>query len=207
MQFEEVASPEPAANEVLIKTEAIGVNYVDTMRRSGKHPSAPQPPFIPGSELCGTVHAVGADVSGFKPGERVIGRCVSHGAYAEFVCVESRFTVHCPASIPADEAAGLFVNAQTAYHALVTVGKVQAGDNVSVMYAPPPIAQAVGPRMPGVLLGHTESRRDQIQPVFRIDAGMEPLKRPPIGEPATVDRTAIEQVQPGGVGPLGDCEV
>lgn len=135
MRYQQVSQPEPAAGEVLIKAEAIGVNYVDIMRRSGKHPAAPQTPFMPGIEVCGRVAAVGTEVTGFRAGDRVIGRCVTHGTYAEYVCVEERFTVACPESIGADEGAALFVTGQTAYHALVSVGHVQPGEWVLVTAA------------------------------------------------------------------------
>ena len=90
MQYDEIPRPKPAAGEVLIKAEAIGVNYVDTMRRSGQHPAAPETPFTPGIEVCGRADGVGAQVTKFREGDRVIGRCVTHGTYAEFVCVEQR---------------------------------------------------------------------------------------------------------------------
>lgn len=135
MQYEEIPLPEPEAGEVLIEAEAIGVNYVDTMRRSGQHPSAPQPPFTPGIEVCGRIAAVGSRVRRFQQGDRAIGRCVSHGAYAEYVRVEERFTTACPDDISAEEAAALFVNGQTAYHALVTMGRVQPGESVLVTAA------------------------------------------------------------------------
>jgi NADPH2:quinone reductase len=135
MQFEEVSRPVPAAGEVLIRSEAIGVNYVDTMRRSGKHPSAPKTPFTPGIELCGHVEGVGGGVSRFREGDRVIGRCVTHGAYAEYVCVEERFTVPCPADLSVEEGAALFVNGQTAYHALVTIGSARPKENVLITAA------------------------------------------------------------------------
>lgn len=135
MRYEEMPRPEPAAGEVLVRAEAIGVNYVDTMRRSGKHPTAPKPPFIPGIELCGRVASLGAGVSGWREGDRVLARCVTHGAYAEYACAEARFIVPCPADIPADEAAAIFVNGQTAYHALLTLGHVGPGENVLVTAA------------------------------------------------------------------------
>ncbi len=97
MRYEEIPQPTPAAPEVLIKADAIGVNYVDIMRRSGKHPAAPKTPFTPGIEVCGRVAAVGEQVSRFREGDRVIGRCVTHGTYAEYVCAEERFTVDCNA--------------------------------------------------------------------------------------------------------------
>lgn len=135
MQYDEVQRPIPSAGEVLIESEAIGVNFVDTMRRSGSHPSAPKTPFTPGIEVCGRVVATGSEVEKFQERDRVIGRCVTNGAYAEFVVVEERFTVSCPEEIPATDAAALFVNGQTAYHALATVGSVKAEDNVLITAA------------------------------------------------------------------------
>jgi len=135
MKYEEVSQPKPTAVDVVIQSEAIGVNYVDTMRRSGKHPAAPTTPFTPGIEVCGRVTAVGERVSRFRKGDRVIGRCVTHGAYAKFVCVEERFTVACPETITAEQGAALFVTGQTAFHALSTIGQVQPGESVLITAA------------------------------------------------------------------------
>ena len=135
MRFEEAPRPEVGAGEVLVQTQAVGVNFVDTMRRSGNHPAAPKPPFTPGIEFCGHVVAVGASVDRFCAGQRVIGRCETNGAYAEYVAAEARFTVECPDDIPADDAAAIFVNGQTAYHALVTKGHVNEGETVLVTAA------------------------------------------------------------------------
>ena len=135
MQYEEVPQPRPTANDVLIQAAAIGVNYVDTMRRSGKHPSAPAVPFTPGIEVCGRVAEVGQQISRFREGDRVIGRCVTHGAYADYVCTEERFTVSCPNELSAEQGAALFVNGQTAYHALVTIGATRPDENVLITAA------------------------------------------------------------------------
>lgn len=135
MQYEEIPQPEPTANCVLIQAEAIGVNFVDTMRRSGRHPAAPNPPFTPGIEVFGRVAAIGSEVTRFQEGDRVIGRCVTHGAYAEFVCVEERFTVPCPNDLTAEQGAALFVNGQTAYHALITIGAAEPAENVLITAA------------------------------------------------------------------------
>ena len=135
MQYEEVPEPKPGSRKVLIKAEAIGVNYVDVMRRSGKHPSAPKPPFTPGIEVCGRVAAVDEGVSRFREGDRVIGRCVTHGSYAEYVCVDERFAVDCPEAITPEEGAALFVTGQTAYHALVTMGNAASGEWVLITAA------------------------------------------------------------------------
>ena len=135
MRYEEIPQPEPQPHEVLIESEAIGVNYVDTMRRSGKHPAAPPTPFTPGVEVCGRVAAVGAEVSRFRVGDRVIGRRVTHGTYAEFVLADEQLTVSFPEMLSAEQGAALFVNGQTAYHALITMGQTQPGDWVLVTAA------------------------------------------------------------------------
>lgn len=135
MHYEEVPVPEPGPGDVLVRAEAVGVNYVDTMRRSGKHPTAPRPPFTPGIELCGRVVRSGPGVVDLRPGDRVLARCVTHGAYAEYVRAEARFTVPCPERLPAEQGAALFVNGLTAYHALVTRGEVRQGESVLVTAA------------------------------------------------------------------------
>jgi NADPH2:quinone reductase len=135
MRYEEIPRPEPADEEVLVRAEAIGVNFVDTMRRSGRHPTAPQPPFTPGIELCGRVAALGPGVTEFQEGDRVVARCVTHGAYAEYVRAEARFIVPCPERVAAEDAAALLVNGLTAYHALTTVGQVRPGEDVLITAA------------------------------------------------------------------------
>lgn len=135
MQLEQVPRPEPGAGQVLIESEAIGVNFVDTMRRSGRHPAAPPTPFTPGIEVCGRIVQTGPDVDGLAVGQRVIGRTVTGGAYAQMVVVDACFTVPCPESIAAETAAAIFVNGQTAWHALHTVGQLKPGDSVLVTAA------------------------------------------------------------------------
>ncbi len=73
--------PEPGTGEVLIKAEAIGVNFVDTYFRSGLYPHAL--PFILGSEVAGTVAAVGGGVHTAQVGDRVA-TSDAVGAYAEY---------------------------------------------------------------------------------------------------------------------------
>lgn len=135
LEYIEWPEPEPQPGEILIRAEAVGLNFVDTMRRSGRHPSPPPLPFIPGIELCGQVVAVGEGVDRFSPAQRVIGRCVTHGACAELVCVEARFAVPCPEELSAVEAASVFVTGQTAFHALHTAGHLQSGQTVLVTAA------------------------------------------------------------------------
>src|SRR5271165_258102 len=81
LHYVEVPQPTPGPGEVLIKTEAIGVNFIDTYFRAGQYPRPL--PFVIGSEACGTVAAIGDGVEGFSPGDRVVTPS-ANGGYAEF---------------------------------------------------------------------------------------------------------------------------
>lgn len=68
----EVPKPQPAADEVLVKVQAVSLNYVDLMVVTGKmNPNLPLP-FVPGADGAGTVERVGNDVTAFKPGDAVV---------------------------------------------------------------------------------------------------------------------------------------
>jgi len=69
LQNVEKPKPSPGLGEVLIKAEAIGVNFVDTYFRSGSYPH--QLPFVLGAEVGGTVEAVGDGVTALRVGDRV----------------------------------------------------------------------------------------------------------------------------------------
>src|SRR5688572_12399787 len=86
LKLEEVPTPALAAEQMLVKIHAIGVNPVDTYIRSGAY-TAKDLPYTPGLDAAGVVEAVGGQVSQFKPGDRVYTSGTVTGAYAEFaVC-------------------------------------------------------------------------------------------------------------------------
>jgi NADPH2:quinone reductase len=68
---EDIASPIPGPNDVVISVKAASVNFPDVLIIQNKYQAKPPLPFSPGSELSGIVKAVGADVSRWKPGDRV----------------------------------------------------------------------------------------------------------------------------------------
>ena len=69
LSYEDVPIPEPKENEVRVKIEAAGVNYIDIYHRTGLYPN--DVPFTLGMEAAGVVDAVGKDVSGVRKGDRV----------------------------------------------------------------------------------------------------------------------------------------
>src|SRR5258708_2004695 len=82
LRFGEQPTPQPASGEALVKIAAAGVNFIDTYHRSGLY-KLPLPAIL-GMEGAGTVEAVGANVTEFKPGDRVAFGAVRCG-YAEHI--------------------------------------------------------------------------------------------------------------------------
>ena len=121
--------PAPGPGEVLIKAEAIGVNYIDTYFRSGQYPR--ELPFVLGSELCGTVAATGDGADGFGVGDRVVSASAS-GGYAEYATAPAFLTAHVPDGVSSDVAASVLLKGLTAHYLLKSVYPVQAGDTVLV---------------------------------------------------------------------------
>jgi NADPH2:quinone reductase len=125
----ELPRPSPAAGQVVIKAEAIGVNFLDTYFRSGQYPR--ELPFIAGNEVAGTVAAVGTGVSGLNPGDRVASAAAS-GAYAEFCTAPAELVAQLPPEVDFDVAASALLKGTTAHYLLKSVYPVQAGDTVLV---------------------------------------------------------------------------
>ena len=129
LNYVELPTPHPGPGEVLIEAEAIGVNFIDTYLRTGLYPH--DLPFIVGSEVCGTVVALGADVTTFAVGDRVA-TADAVGAYAEYCTAPVGLTARVPVGISADTAASALLKGQTAHLLITSVYPVQAGDTVLV---------------------------------------------------------------------------
>ena len=123
--------PPPGAGEIQVRIRARGVQYVDVLMLAGKYQFRPDPPFIPGGEAAGEVVAVGPDVTGFRPGDRVMSRHTL-GACAELGNAKAALCDLVPDGMSL-EAAGVFRGAYaTAYHALLQRGRLAAGEWVLV---------------------------------------------------------------------------
>ncbi|CDO88308.1 NADPH:quinone reductase [Mycobacterium triplex] len=129
LRYVETSQPSPGHGELLIQSEAIGVNFIDTYFRSGQYPS--ELPFVLGSEVCGTVAAVGEGVTEFRVGDRVVSAAAS-GAYAEFVTAPAYLTASVPDGVSSEVAASALLKGLTAHYLLKSVYPVQAGDVVLV---------------------------------------------------------------------------
>jgi NADPH:quinone reductase len=88
LRLEEIKKREPKAGEVLIKNAVAGINYADIALRNGQYLRQPDLPLIPGFEAAGTVEALGARVTDWKVGQRVLA-LIDEGGYAEYVTPNS----------------------------------------------------------------------------------------------------------------------
>ena len=129
LRYVETAQPAPGQGEVLIKTEAIGVNYIDTYYRSGAYPRAV--PFILGMEVCGSIVDTGPDVDGFRVGDRVATPMAS-GSYAEFATAPAAVIAKVPDGVSSEIAASIMMKGLTSHYLLKSVYPVQAGDTVLI---------------------------------------------------------------------------
>ncbi len=129
LSYVEKPQPSPGPGEVLIKAEAIGVNYIDTYFRSGLYPR--EVPFVLGTEVAGTVAAVGDDVTMLQPDDRVV-TAVAAGAYAEFCTAPTDFVAKVPSTVDLDVVASTLLKGMTAHYLIKSVYPVKAGDTVLV---------------------------------------------------------------------------
>lgn len=132
--LEEVASPVPKKNEILLDVQAAGVNFPDTLIIEGKYQFQPPLPFSPGSEAAGVVAAVGEKAGAFKVGDRVMA-LTGWGAFAEQVAVPFYNVLPIPASMDFTTAAAFGMTYGTSMHALRQRGQLQAGETLLVLGA------------------------------------------------------------------------
>ncbi|WP_322857615.1 quinone oxidoreductase family protein [Mycobacterium shigaense] len=130
LRYVDTPEPTPGAGQLLIKAEAIGVNFLDTYFRSGQYPR--ELPFIVGSELAGTVAALGEGAPGsFRVGDRVVSAAAT-GAYAEFATAPAALTAKLPDDVTSEVAASVLLKGLTAHYLLTSVYPVKSGDAVLV---------------------------------------------------------------------------
>ena len=129
LNYVEKDAPSPGPGQVLIKAEAIGVNFIDTYFRSGLYPR--ELPFVVGSEVCGTVAAVGEDVAALSVGDRVV-TANAVGAYADFCVAPADFVAYVPEEVAPDAVASALLKGMTAHYLLKSVYAVQSNDTILV---------------------------------------------------------------------------
>ncbi|MGB3485627.1 MAG: quinone oxidoreductase [Mycobacterium sp.] len=129
LRYVERPAPAPGPGQVLIRAEAIGVNFIDTYFRSGLYPR--ETPFISGTEVCGVIEAVGDDVAVLNVGDRVV-TDKAMGAYAEYSVAPADFVAYVPDGVAPDVVASALLKGMTAHYLLKSTYPVQPQDTILV---------------------------------------------------------------------------
>jgi NADPH2:quinone reductase len=129
MRIEDVPVGAPGAGYVRVRNHAIGLNYIDTYFRAGAYKTPT--PFVLGNEAAGEIVEIGADVEGFKVGDRV-GYTSTLGCYAQERVIGTNVLVKLPDSISYETAAGMMLKGLTAQYLLRRTFPVKAGDTILV---------------------------------------------------------------------------
>ncbi|MBF6331023.1 quinone oxidoreductase family protein [Nocardia transvalensis] len=129
LKYVEAPAPQAGPGQLLVDTDAIGINFIDTYIRTGAYPQ--DVPYIPGSEGTGIVAAVGPDVSEFRVGARVAWSAAP-GSYAEQVLVPAAVAIPVPEGVEAPVAASALLQGMTAHYLVESVYKPEPGEAVLV---------------------------------------------------------------------------
>ncbi len=134
LKFENVPVPEITDDTVLVNVRAAGVNHIDYLKATGilKDIYPLTFPWIPGRDFSGVIVKVGANVTGFKPGDEVYGDGVDGGAYAEYILIKPDAISLKPESLSFEEAASVPVAAEAAYQGLFHYANITAGQRIFI---------------------------------------------------------------------------
>jgi NADPH2:quinone reductase len=129
LKLAELPIPEPGPGQVLIRVEAIGVNFIEIYFRKGVYKAAL--PLTPGSEAAGTVEKLGPGVTGFAAGDAVASVSVL-GSYAEYALVPAAQLVKVPEGLSMEHAAAALLQGMTAHYLAYSTFPLKAGDTALV---------------------------------------------------------------------------
>ena len=170
MAITDVPEPERQLGEVLVWVRAASLNYPDLLMTRGEYQHKPDLPFVSGLEMAGDV--VACDPGGaFEPGDRVMGGAKT-GAFAQQITLPATTLRKTPAGLDYVQAAAMGAAYQTAYVALVELGKLEAGQTVlvhgatgGVGMAACDLAKALGARV--IAATHSETKMETLRRLRR----------------------------------------
>jgi len=129
LELAELPIPEPGPGQVLMRVEAIGVNFVEVYFRKGVYKATL--PLTPGSEAAGTVEKLGSGVTGFEEGDAVASVSVL-GSYAEYALVPAAQLVKVPSRLSPEQAAAAMLQGMTAHYLAYSTFELKAGDTALI---------------------------------------------------------------------------
>src|SRR5947209_4096643 len=131
LRVQERPDPPVGPGEVRIAVKAAGINFADTLARTGLYPDAPKVPCVVGYEVAGEVESVGDGVVSVKPGDRVLAATPVKGK-GELVTVHENMVYELPEQLSFEEGAAFPVNYATAEAGLVVMGGLSEGERVLI---------------------------------------------------------------------------
>ncbi|MFN3282327.1 MAG: NADPH:quinone oxidoreductase family protein [Tabrizicola sp.] len=126
-----IDTPVPAKGEIVVRVEAVGLNFADMLSIQGKYQVRHPFPYVPGMELSGVVETLGPETEGPAPGTRVLSTCPS-GALAERVALPAARVCPLPDCMSFAEAAGFPIAYGTSHLALTHTARLRAGETLFV---------------------------------------------------------------------------
>lgn len=129
LRLEDQPDPTPGPGELLFDVEAVGVNFIEIYQREGQYRVAL--PLTLGAEAAGVVRSVGANVTDFKPGDRIVSQSAK-GAYAERATVPGDRAVRVPDGVSSKQAAAVFLQGLTAHYLTTSTFPLSRGDRALV---------------------------------------------------------------------------
>ncbi|OCW58210.1 NADPH:quinone oxidoreductase family protein [Hoeflea olei] len=164
LDYRDRPDPSPGPRDVVIRAEAIGVNYPDGLLIQGLYQMKPQTPFVPGMEAAGVIEAVGDEVSHLKVGDRAVA-LVDLGGYAEKVLAPAAKVFALPDGLDYDEACAFMCAWGTSHHALKQRAQLKPGETLLVLggagstgLAAIAIGKAMGAHV--IAVASTDEKRD-----------------------------------------------
>jgi NADPH2:quinone reductase len=134
LELADIPQPTASPGEAVIGIKAAALNFFDLLIIAGKYQHKPPFPFSPAAEFAGIVESVGADVTEFAPGDRVMG-WTGWGAARERLATGTNNLVKLPANLDFERAAGLTVTYATTLYGLRERGKLKSGETLVVLGA------------------------------------------------------------------------
>jgi NADPH:quinone reductase-like Zn-dependent oxidoreductase len=131
LKVQERPDPPVRRGEVRIAVKAAGINFADTLARTGLYPDSPKVPCVVGYEVAGVVESVGDGVESFTPGARVLAGTRFNGQ-AELVTVPENMVYEMPERLSFEQGAAFPVNYATAQAGLVVMGGLKKGERVLI---------------------------------------------------------------------------
>jgi NADPH2:quinone reductase len=134
LELADIAAPQAAPGEAVVRIKASALNFFDTLIIAGKYQQKPPFPFSPVAEFAGLVESIGAGVSEVAPGDRVM-TFMGWGAAREAVAVPARQLIKLPAKLDFEQAAGLCITYGTSLYALRERAQLKPGETLAVLGA------------------------------------------------------------------------